>query len=1078
MPDQDDLPFGLYERVITASLKARLLQFDPAATRVSTQGLDPAEAHATLARHVEDVVARALRGIPQEDRFAKQAAVANEIIRLLGFNPAKAGHHIGTEAGHRIGAGTDADAESIALPPEQLRSIQAITGTPSSDRELIAPLVPLSASDLLVNARGEPSLAHALAHEIPSADSIDLLCAFVRWHGIRVLEDQLRAHCRAGRPLRVITTVYTGSTERKALDWLVGIGAQVKVSYDTQSTRLHAKAWMFRRATGYSTAYIGSSNLSKSALIDGVEWNVRLSEVTSPDILEKFDATFDSYWQSPEYEDYDPTRDGKRLDNALAPAADTSGDAPLMFLDVTPWPHQTEILEKLAAERERHHRFKNLVVAATGTGKTIVAALDFKRLRAQMGDPRLLFVAHRQEILKQSLSAFRQVLRDGSFGELYVDGHRPDEWRHVFASIQSLEKMDLDVLDPASFDVVVVDEFHHAEAPTYRRVLSRLFPDSTATAAGAEAPALRTSPRILLGLTATPERTDAGDILGFFDGHIAAELRLWDALERGLLCPFQYFGLSDNTDLTHVEWSRRGYDVTSLEKLYTGDDKRVQLVLQQMQDKLREVKMMRALGFCVSIAHAEFMAERFTRAGLPSQAVSANTDSDTRKQALSDLRKGSLRALFAVDLFNEGVDLPEVDTLLFLRPTESALVFIQQLGRGLRRFENKDCVTVLDFIGQSHRKFRFDLRYRAVTGASRAEVGKQIEQGFPFLPAGCTMQLDKVAKKVVLANLQTALPGQRPAMIAELRAISQSERFAGKAPTLSEFLEESGLDPADVYKSGCWSDLKRRAGLTVPSPCPSEDGLGAAMKRLLHIDDPLRLDSYRAWLRGEEADPRLITALVYTLWSSNAPSSLAEARQAMQAHPALVEELLELFDLLEARADHLTCPLGEAGAKAPALRTSPPLSIHARHSLVEILSACGRITPGKFYQVREGVYRDEATNSDLFFVTLEKSERDYSPSTLYKDYAISPTLFHWESQSVTSQQSPTGQRYIKHRELGGQILLFVRARKKQDGVTTPYTFLGPVDYVSHKSERPIQFVWKLRRPMPADFFRVAKVASA
>ena len=382
-------------------------------------------------------------------------AVTNDIIGLLGIGPAEAERH----------------TDPVEIPPEQLRLIQQITGLPGDDRKLVAPLVPLSASDLLVNARGEPSLAHALAHEIPSADSIDLLCAFVRGHGIRVLEDQLRSHCRAGRPLRVITTVYTGSTERKALDWLVSIGAQVKVSYDTQSTRLHAKAWMFRRATGYSTAYIGSSNLSKSALIDGVEWNVRLSEVTSPDILEKFDATFSSYWQSPEYEDYDPKRDGERLANALSPAGGASDDAPLMFLDVTPWPHQTEILEKLAVERERHHRFKNLVVAATGTGKTIVAALDFKRQRAQMGDPRLLFVAHRQEILKQSLSAFRQVLRDGSFGELYVDGHRPDEWRHVFASIQSLAQLDATDLNPDAFDIVIVDEFHHADAPTYRRVL-------------------------------------------------------------------------------------------------------------------------------------------------------------------------------------------------------------------------------------------------------------------------------------------------------------------------------------------------------------------------------------------------------------------------------------------------------------------------------------------------------------------------------------------------------------------------------------------------------------------------------
>ena len=1050
MAEQDnDLPFGLYERLITASLKARLLQFDQDRTLIQTDALDPAEAHITLARHIEGIVARALRGLPAEDRAANQAAVTNEIIGLLSSHPPKGGHHIETDA--------------IEIPAEQLRSIQQITGLPGDDRDLVAPLVPLSASDLLVNARGEPSLAHALAHEIPSADSIDLLCAFVRWHGIRVLEDQLRAHCRAGRPLRVITTVYTGSTERKALDWLVSIGAQVKVSYDTQSTRLHAKAWMFRRATGYSTAYIGSSNLSKSALIDGVEWNVRLSEVTSPDILEKFDATFDSYWQSAEYEDYDPSRDGERLANALAPAADTSGDAPLMFLDVTPWPHQTEILEKLAAERERHHRFKNLVVAATGTGKTIVAALDFKRLREQMGDPRLLFVAHTREILKQSRHAFRQVLNDGNFGELYVDGHRPDEWRHVFASIQSLTQLEANDLNPDAFDIVIVDEFHHAAAPTYRKVLDRLFPPGNPEGLP---PQQGLPPRILLGLTATPERTDAGDILGFFDGHIAAELRLWDALERGLLCPFQYFGLSDNTDLSSVAWSRKGYDTSALERIYTGDDARVRLVLQQMQDKLRDLKSMRALGFCVSIAHAEFMARRFTESGLPSQAVSANTDSDTRRQALADLQKGTLRALFAVDLFNEGVDLPAVDTLLFLRPTESALVFMQQLGRGLRRFEGKDCVTVLDFIGQSHRKFRFDLRYRAVTGATRTEVGKQIEQGFPFLPAGCTMQLDRVAKEVVLENLRTALPSRRPAMVAELRSLGASDI------SLATFLQETGLDLGDVYRSGCWSGLKRDAGLAVEAAGQQEEALGKSLERLLHIDDPLRLDGYRTWLKGGDADPRLITALVYTLWSSNAPATLEEARDAFNAHPAIVLELLVLLDLLEERAEHLTYPFETGGSE------DPPLRIHARHSLVEIFSAFGRITPGQFYQHREGVYRHEATNSDLFFVTLEKSERDYSPSTLYKDYAISPTLFHWESQSLTSQQSPTGQRYIKHRELGGQILLFVRARKKQDGLTMPYTFLGPVDYVSHKGERPIAFTWKLRQPMPADFFRAAKVASA
>ncbi len=329
----------------------------------------------------------------------------------------------------------------------------------------------------------------------------------------------------------MITTVFTGSTERKALDWMVARGAQVKVSYDTQSTRLHAKAWLFRRNSGFSTAYIGSSNLSKSALVDGVEWNVRLSQVGSPDIIAKFDATFDTYWESPEYESYDPNRDRARFDRAVAPERDYSLEAPLLFLDVAPWPHQREMLEQLTVERDRHRRFKNLVVAATGTGKTIVAALDYKRLREKHGDLRLLFVAHRQEILKQSLGAFRQVLRSGDFGELYVDGHRPDEWRHVFASIQSLAQVDLERLSPSAFDVVIVDEFHHAAAPTYRRLLEHFFAEDLAHAP-------QSPPRVLLGLTATPERTDAGDILHYFDNHIAVELRLWDALERGLLCPF------------------------------------------------------------------------------------------------------------------------------------------------------------------------------------------------------------------------------------------------------------------------------------------------------------------------------------------------------------------------------------------------------------------------------------------------------------------------------------------------------------------------------------------------------------
>jgi superfamily II DNA or RNA helicase/HKD family nuclease len=1047
------LAFGLYERLITRALRAKLDALEREGAAVARVApLDPAEAHARLARHVEGIVARVLRDLHDSDRSARQADVANRIVALLAVDP---------ETRDRV-----LDEEAVAHPPQELHALRPVTGDPAHDRDVERPIGPMSAADLLVNARGEPALVHALAREIPSADGIDLLCAFVRWHGLRLLMEPLAAHCRDGKPLRVITTVYTGSTERKALDWLVGLGAQVRVSYDTQSTRLHAKAWMFRRETGYSTAYIGSSNLSKSALLDGVEWNVRLSEVGSPDVLEKFDATFEGYWSSPEYEDYVATPEqAARFDRAVASHCHSHLDTPLTLLDVEPWPHQREILEKLDVERKRRHRWKNLVVAATGTGKTIVAALDYKRLCAEATfgpSPRLLFVAHRQEILKQSLGAFRQVLRNGQFGELYVAGDVPDHWQHVFGSVQSLSQMDMDRLEPTAFDVVIVDEFHRAGAPTYTRLLHHL------------------KPKLLLGLTATPERTDSEDILHYFDGHIAAEMRLWDALERHLVCPFQYFGVNDGSDLSGVRFTRGAYDGSELDKLYTGNDARVGMVLKQLSEKHRAPHAMRALGFCVSIAHADFMARRFREAGLPSLAVSAGTDLDERSEAIKKLRSGEIRALFAVDLFNEGVDLPEVDTLLFLRPTESALVFLQQLGRGLRRHEGKDCVTVLDFIGQAHRQFRFDLRYRAVTGATRTEVEKQVQQGFPFLPAGCSIQLDRVATTIVLNNIKSAIPSRRPAMLRELRALMESDRFKGRVPTLRQFLEQTGLELGDLYKAGCWSDLKRAAGVQMPPPGPYESQIGHAVNRLLHLEDPLRVAAYQAALSlpstaaFDEPTYRLLAGLHFSLMSSvEAARTLEASLRVLLQHPALVQELRELLPLLDETAEHVTYPLDDEVGWAHRI----PLSVHARHTLRDVLTAFGLLTVGGSAFEQKGVFRDERTNTDLFFVTLEKSERDYSPSTLYKDYAISPVLFHWESQSGTAQQSPTGRRYIRHRELGGHILLFVRPRRRQDGRALPYTLLGPADVVSFKGERPISFVWRLRRPMPAGMFREARVAT-
>ena len=486
---------------------------------------------------------------------------------------------------------------------------------------------------------------------------------------------------------------------------------------------------------------------------------------------------------------------------------------------------------------------------------------------------------------------------------------------------------------------------------------------------------------------------------------------------------------------------------------------------------------MRALGFCVSVEHARFMARRFSEAGLPAEAVWADTESDVRAAALKRLASGELRALFSVDVFNEGVDIPEVDTILMLRPTESALVFLQQLGRGLRRHDGKDCVTVLDFIGNAHRKFRFDLRYRSITGATRPEVEQQIAEGFPLLPAGCAMQLDRVATRIVLDNLRTAIPSSRPARIRELRALWESDvRRRSRVPTLAEFLDASGLDLEDIFDGrSWWSSLKRDAGLPCVMAGPEEEKLGRAFSRVLHVDDPLRLSAYRRWVSGEmlPSDEPVVAGWIGTVWQADGPNSFDAAQRLLRQSPEICREWLEVIALLEARAGHLTYALDDEMQWPHTV----PLSVHAKHSLAEILAAFGRITPGRFYQHREGPFRHQETNSDLFFVTLEKNEKDYSPSTLYNDYAISADRFHWQSQSRLRQRTETAQRYIEHRSRGSHVFLFVRDRRKSDGRTMPYTFLGPCDHVSHHGERPINFVWQLRRAMPADFYRTSKVAA-
>ncbi|MGW2559116.1 DUF3427 domain-containing protein [Streptomyces sp. NPDC001514] len=956
--------------------------------------------------------------------------------------------------------------EWVDLVADGPRQLLAIAEQEAKGVYAIRPATPLSETALITNSPEDPSLGFELRAELATADRVDLLCAFVKWHGLRVIEQSLEAAHARGVPIRVITTTYIGATERRALDRLVQkFNAEVKVNYELRSTRLHAKAWLFRRNSGYDTAYVGSSNLSKAALLDGLEWNVRLSSIATPDVLRKFEATFDSYWSESAFELYDPQRDATRLDEALQQAgrgtSSTDGrHITLSGLEVRPYPHQRDMLERLEVERGVHDRHRNLLVAATGTGKTVMAALDYKHLRQKYGrDLRLLFLAHRQEILRQSLRTYQDVLVDANFGEELHSSIVPEDWKHVFASVQSLNARSLERFAPDHFDVVVIDEFHHGVSPTYRRIIDHF------------------TPHELLGLTATPERMDGRNVQDeFFDGRIAAEMRLWEALENDLLSPFHYFGVTDNTDMSAITWKRGSYDASALSNLFTGNDARARLVVQAVMDKVTDPGSMRALGFCVSVRHAQFMADFFRRAGLNAIALSGDTPRDERKAALDALRSGELQVIFSVDLFNEGLDIPDVDTLLLLRPTSSATVFLQQLGRGLRRTEGKPVLTVLDFIGQHRKEFRFEEQFRALTNLTRNRLLANIEHDFPQLPSGCQIVLESKAKELIIDNIRSQISVNVTQLAREVSQYGE--------PRLSEYLKESGRELKEIYRGNgnSWTGLLRRAKL-LPSPAPEgEEALLKRVSAFLHVDDPQRVAAYTKLLEDaapayddlSEREQAYARMLYFSLWPLGGFATYQEALDSLRPHHAFRSELRQVLAHVLDRADHVPVPLlGDLAGL--------PLTVHASYSREEILPALGQSFIGGFMpgHFREGVKWCENIQTDALLITLEKDEKDFSPQTRYRDYAMSDSLFHWESQNQTSDTSPTGVRYQTHKEQGTHVLLFVRRYKKTDiGGPQPWMLLGPADYVEHKASKPMGITWKLQREIPADVWTYSAIAAS
>lgn len=1044
------LKAGLYDDLLTHHLREAIDRMKAQGIESLLGKVEPAQLPDYLTRFLAAKLFEALQTIGTKEA-ARQVDLANAVIDLLG--------HKSHELEHLL-------QEKIAADDQWdvLREVDASPTAPSP-----RPLTQLSSSSLLTGAPGLPQLGKELELELATADRCDMLVSFVKSGGMRLMREALKKFTARGGHLRLITTSYLGASDPAVVEEIAALpNTEVRINYDTHAARLHAKAYFFHRESGLSTAYIGSANLSHAAMTSGLEWTVKCAARELPHLFRRCAAEFAGYWESPSFELYDPQqpqrfRDAIRKErNDFDPQQATS----LIVFDLSPHVFQQEILEALESARSARGHFRNLIIAATGTGKTMIAAFDYRNQVRKLGrKPRLLFIAHRKEILEQAMVSFRQVLRDGNFGGLLVDGLRPDSLEHVFCSIQSFVTQRLhETHGVDAWEYVVIDEVHHAEAKSYDPIIDVL------------------RPRILLGLTATPERTDGTSVAIHFDHPAAAEIRLPDALQDQLLCPFHYFAVSDVTvDYSRITWTRGCYDDKELQGLLNGNHMRAQLVLDKLCEYLPDPygtgdfdrRSVKALGFCVGIEHAEFMASSFQKAGVAAEALTSRTEPAMRHSLRGDLASGKINVLFVVDVFNEGVDIPEVNCVLFLRPTESHIVYLQQLGRGLRKSSSEKVLTVLDFVGQCRREYRYDLRFSSLLPSKRNRLVDEIEAGFPHLPTGCAIVFERQAKEIILASVKRTY--QNP----EARIRDTFTAWPDEiTPSFREFIEQTQEDPVALLSKHSWSQWKAIVGRAAMPDDPDlrECKLHLAQARVILQRAPKYLDWLSRFAQASELQLREIANEDFAkpayqlLWNRKASelgvTDLTEALTRLHRNRSWMNDLRELVAFAQSQSSLFSNVLSALPAT---------LELYGVYSSKEINAIFGSDAFHGKGPTGVGVVHFEQQKVIVHLVTFEKNQKQFSESTMYRDFPTAPDMLHWESQVTATQSGKMGQIYANHVAMGYRILFFTRIRKEAaSGVTSPFLFLGEGTFLDATGNRPIAIRWQLQHPMPMSHYREAR----
>lgn len=1073
----NELSVGVYETLISQAIKEKLADFSTSQYHIQKESIDSAESYKMLAEYLTEIVSGILKSYfrhkDSKDTISAQVDVINRILKFI--------------EDEWNAEGVDTKSEMLSKENEQqfLRGIYSKVGYSDLQIQKKALNHPVSGYRVssLFTGGNDISMDDEIRRDIQTADNIDLIVSFIKFEGLRLLIEDLREFVsKENTRLRVMTTTYMGATDPKAIRMLYELrklgDVEIRASFNTKQERLHAKSYIFSRNSNFDTAYIGSSNMSRSALTKGLEWNIRVTSVENPHIINKTKATFENYWNSDDFESIDTEEQLNKFEEAIRNERfhgnGKINDDVEYITRFERKTHQIKVLEKLQFERQIVHSNRNLIIAATGTGKTAISAFDFKDynkqcLKEKGRKARLLFVVHREKILKQARRTFRSVMVDGNFGEIWTGRIQPgfrSDLSQLFITIQTLNN-NWEVIERMGddyYDYVVIDEVHHSAAGSYRDLFCRL------------------KPEIFVGLTATPERMDGKEIKPDFNGRFAAEIRLQEALNQQLLAPFDYFCVTDDSvDLSRIVCRGDVYDRSALNRVYNNNSERFGIVQRALDNYVADPFACKAVCFCCSIEHAEYMNKMYNLHGYKSMAVTSRNSSEI--DAASELlARGEINYLCVADILNEGIDIPEIDTVLFLRPTESLTIFLQQLGRGLRLADGKVCLTVLDFVAQANQSYNYESRFRALVGRSVGSIENEVKEGFTFLPRGCSITMEKQAQEFILKNIHEA--------IFNLQRLRKEVRFftqnTGQELTYENFINNFNLDWRIVYKTpGSWSRLKFQCNITV-------DGFDAESKytkllegglaRLYHTNSWEYLNYLQKIMENgmkqiDSPKPRyqkFFDLFYYTVWLDDINKVNRTYGTTFVSKEQAVESVGELKWFIEELHFMVTLRLSQLSKTTQWIKIDDEAEIELYgcysadeiHLLLE--NKLGR------WQVLGTQYNMERKFA-MVFVTLNKSDKDYSPSTLYEDYAISPEQFHWQSMNKVREDSEEGRRIIQQRTNGWKFILFVRDTKQDEyGITNAYYCLGLMDFNSSHGECPMNVVWDMKNAIPGFVLETAK----